>query len=114
VNFPDRIRIEREPPAAPKEIVHESTACRFSFLEAIKTEQLMGAQTAQASIMLPISTEWITDGLAMPQYRFYLLSPGDVGHLVEKMVPHTSKYARIFQYVILQVFQHGQEPVPIT
>lgn len=112
MNFPDRIRIEREAPAQPVQVIHESTACRFSFLEAVKNEQLMGAQTAQASIMLPLSIEVIDSGPNMPQYRFYLLSPSDVGNLVKVMVPHTEKYARIFRMFLAQVFQHGQLPPP--
>jgi hypothetical protein len=110
LNFPDRIRIEREPPAAPVQVLRQSTACRFSFLEAVKNEQLMGTQTAQASIMLPLSVEVIEHGEDMDQYRFYLLSPTSVGNLVEVMVPHTEKWAKTFRYFIAQVFQHGQSP----
>ena len=112
MNFPDRIRIEREPPAAPKQIIKESTACRFAFLEAVKNEQLMGSQAAQASIMLPLSIEAIEDNADIAEYRFYLLSPTSVGNLVETMVPHTEKWATTFRYFIAQVFQYGQLPTP--
>lgn len=112
MNFPDVIKIEREPPAAPVVVIQEATACRFSFLEAIKNEQLMGAQTAQASIMLPLSIEVIDAGENMGQYRFYLLSPATVGNLVNVMVPHTEKWAKTHRYFIAQVFQHGQTPPP--
>lgn len=112
MNFPDRIRIERTPPAAPVQVIHESTACRFSMLEAVKNEQLMGAQTAQASIMLPLSISVIDAGENMPEYRFYLLSPSNAGNLVEVFVPSYEKYTRIFRYFIGQVYQHGQLPPP--
>ena len=111
MNFGDRIRVEREAPVVPVEVVFESVPCRFNFLESVKNEQLMGAQTAQASIMIPHSFEIVEDNADIAEYRFYLLSPTEPSNLVHFIVPSTEKYTRLFRYFIGQVFQYGQVPV---
>jgi hypothetical protein len=106
-HYPHRVKVTHTSPleGSPETTVHESLPCRFNYLDAIKNEQLYGAQSAQGSVVVPKHVQIVADDTTIEEYRFYLVSPLP-NDLVRSMQPLMEKLSPIFRYFLVQVFQH--------
>lgn len=105
-SYPDRVKIYWQPTF---EVVYESAACRFGFLDTAKSDVLFGSGVPMGGIYMPLTTPLPPVGSLnnIRFYRFQLVSPvtEPIKRNVGIMQVNQVKIGRNHQYFIVEIDQ---------
>lgn len=106
-HFPHRVKVTHTDsvPGSPTRTIHESLPCRFAYMDAIKNEQLFGAQTSQGTVTIPKHYEIVEEGTALEEYEFTPVSPPP-NNLTKRFQPTVERLSQHFRQFQVQIFQY--------